>query len=56
MRKGLEERNTGMRRRFTEDLDFDDDLALLSSTGRPIAYFMPAKERVQRLTLTKRRL
>ena len=38
MRKALEERNTGIRRRFTEkveDLDFADDLALLSSTGRP---------------------
>ena len=34
MRKALEERNTGIRWRFTEkveDLDFVDDLALLSS-------------------------
>ena len=39
MRKTLREGNTGIRWRFTEkleDLDFADDLALLSSTGRQL--------------------
>ena len=39
MRKTLEEGNTGIRWRFTkksEDLDFADDLALLSSTRRQL--------------------
>ena len=39
MRKALREGNTGIRSRFTEkleDLDFADDLALLSSTRRQL--------------------
>ena len=39
MRKSLREGNTGIRGRFTdklEDLDFADDLALLSSTSRQL--------------------